>query len=61
MNLDVDCMTEFFKNFDPLCMNFRKFRNHIYEFCQFEGARSIQISSVVVKILKKLPIYQNHG
>ena len=26
-------------------MKFRKFRNHVYEFCQSEDARSIQISS----------------
>ena len=52
-------ITEFFKNFEPFCMNFRKFRNHVYEFCRFEDAGSIQISSVVIKILKKLPIYQN--
>ena len=40
-------MTEFLKNFQPFGMNFRKFRNHVYEFCQFEDARSVQISSVV--------------
>ena len=56
------CVTEFFKNFEPFCMNFRKFHNHDYEFCPFEDAtaRSIQISSVVTNILKKLPTYQNH-
>ena len=48
-------MTEFFKNFEPFCMNFRRFRYHVYEFCHFEDARSIQISSVLIKILKKLP------
>ena len=45
-------MTEFFKNFEPFCMNFRKFRSHVYEFCRFEDARSIQISLVVFKMLK---------
>ena len=43
-------MTEFFKDSEPFGMNFRKFHNHVYEFCQFEDVRSIQISSVVVKI-----------
>ena len=47
------CMTEFFKKFEPFCMNFRKFRNHIYECCRFEDARSIQFSLLVIKILKK--------
>ena len=51
----------FFKNFEPFCMNFRRFPNRVYEFWQFEDAMSIQISSVVIKILKKLPIYQNQG
>ena len=32
-------------------MNFRKFPNHGYEFCPFEDASSIQISSVVIKFL----------
>ena len=41
-------MTEFFKNFEPFCKNFRKFRNHVYEFCGLEDARSIQISSFVI-------------
>ena len=54
-------MTEFFENFEPIGMNFRKFHTHFYEFCQFEDARSIQISSDVTKIRKKLPIYQNCG
>ena len=31
-------MAEFFKNFEPFCMNFGKFRNHFYEFCRFEDA-----------------------
>ena len=35
-------MKEFFKNFEPFGMNFKKFR-------------SIEISSVVVKILKSYP------
>ena len=52
-------MTEFFKNFEHFCMKFRKFHNEVYESCRPEDARSIQISSVVIKILKKLPIYQN--
>ena len=32
---------------------------HVHESCRFEDARSIRIPSVVIKILKKLPIYQN--
>ena len=35
-------------------MNFRKFHNHVYELCRIEDARSIQISMVVIKNLKKL-------
>ena len=54
-------MTEVFKNFQPFGMNFRKFRKHVYEFCPFEKARSFQISSVVIDILKKIPIYQNYS
>ena len=50
------CMTKLFKNFQPFCMNLKKFRNHVYEFSRFEDARSIQIYSVVIKIPKKLPI-----
>ena len=53
------CMTEFFKNFQPFGMNFRKLRNNVYEFYQFENVTSIQRSSLVIKILRKLPIYQN--
>ena len=53
------CMTEFFKNLEPFCMNFRNFCNHVNEFCRFEDAGSIQISSVVIKILKEEPIYHN--
>ena len=55
------CMKEFFKNSEPfgMNMNFRKFCNHVYEFCRINDARSIQISSVVIRILKKQPIYQN--
>ena len=49
------CMTEFLKNAHPFGMNFRNFRDDVYEFCQFEDARSIQISWVVMKIMKKLP------
>ena len=63
VNLNFDkkgpiCMTEFLKTSKTFGMNFRKFRNHVNEFCRFEDARSIQMSSVVIKILKKLPIYQ---
>ena len=50
-------MTEAFKNSKPFGMNFRKFCNHVFEFSLFKDARSIQISSVMIKILKKLPIY----
>ena len=52
-------MIEFFKNFEPFCMNFRKFSYHVYGFRRFEDASSIQIASVVaIKILKTLPICQ---
>ena len=47
-------MTECSKNFEPFCMNFRKFRNRVFEFCRFEKARSIQVSSVVIEFLKRL-------
>ena len=42
-------MTEFFKNTEPFSINFGKFRSHVYEFCRFEDARSIQISLVLIK------------
>ena len=42
-------MMEIFESFGPCCMNFRKFHNHAFEFYQFEVARSIHISSVVIK------------
>ena len=54
-------MTEFFKYFEPFCMNLTKFRDHFYEFCRFEDARSIQISSIEIKVPKKLPIYKSYG
>ena len=50
-------MTEFFKISEPFGMNFRKFRNHVYEFCRFADTRSIEISSVVIKILKKATLW----
>ena len=52
-------MIDFVKNFEPVCMKLKKFRNHVYEVCRFEDARSIQISSVFMISLRKLPIYQN--
>ena len=47
-------MTEFFKSFEPFCMNFRKFRIHVYEFFHFEDEMAIQISSVVMKNSEKV-------
>ena len=44
-------MTEFLKNFEPFGMNFWNLCNHVYEFCRFEDARSIQNYSVVIKLL----------
>ena len=39
-NLEFDKRTHFynriFKNSKPFCMNFRDFRNNVYEFCRFE-------------------------
>ena len=62
-------MVEFLKNLQPSSMNFKKFRSHIYEFCQFEDEfysnrlfgrcqiRSVKVhTSVVIEILQKLPI-----
>ena len=54
-------MTEFFYEFEPFCMNFLNFRSHLYGFRQIEDTRSIQISSVVIKFLTKIPFYQNLG
>ena len=48
-------MTESFKNSESFDMNSKKFRNHVYEFCRFEDERSIQISSVVIKLLQSYP------
>ena len=52
-------MINFFKNLESVCMKLKKFHNHVYEFCRFEDARSIQMSSVLIISLRKLPIYQN--
>ena len=46
-------MKEFFKNFEPFCMNFRNFRDHVFEVCRFEDVRSTQISSVCDKNSEK--------
>ena len=43
-------MTEYFKNSEPFGMKFRKLRNHASEFHRFEGAKSVQITSIVIKI-----------
>ena len=56
MNLDFDKRTtlydRIFKNSKPLWMDFGKFCNHVYEFCQFEDAKSVQFSSVVTNLLE---------
>ena len=49
-------MTEFFKNSESFGMKFRKFHNHVYESCRSADVKPIQISSVMIKILEKLPI-----
>ena len=33
-------MTEFLKNSEPFCMNIRKFRSHVHEFCRPEDSMS---------------------
>ena len=52
-------MAKFFKNSELIAMNFSRFCNQVCGFCPFEDAKSTQISSVVIKILKMLPIYQD--
>ena len=55
MNPDFSKRTHLYdKNSETCGMNFRKLRNHTHEICQFQDARSIQISSIMIKILKKL-------
>ena len=41
-----------FQNSEPFAMNIVKFLNNMYEFCRFEDASSVLISSVMGKFWK---------
>ena len=55
MNLNFENRNLLYDRIFKACMNVRKLLNPVYEFCQCEDARCLQISSVMIKILKSYP------